>query len=92
MYAVEKCKIPGYLKDQTSTSRETHQAYKNRKKDLIRIMTPEKQDKTSESTGSTLARNEATTFSESVKCVKICSNVCCYEKLDQPITQQGALD
>ena len=46
MYAIEKCKIPGYLGDQTSTSRETHQAHENRENDLILIMTPEKQDKT----------------------------------------------
>ena len=46
MYAIEKCKIPGYVGDQRSTSRETHQAHKNRENDLILIMTPEKQDKT----------------------------------------------
>ena len=63
MYAIEKCKIPGYLGDQISTSRETHQAHENRKNDLILIMTPEKQDKTLElskhwSVDSTPARNE----------------------------------
>ena len=48
MYAIEKCKIPGYLRDQRSTSRKTHLAHENRKNDLILIMTPEKQDKTLE--------------------------------------------
>ena len=48
MYATENCKTPGYLGDQRSTSRETHQAHENRKNDLILIMTPEKQDKTLE--------------------------------------------
>ena len=83
MYAVEKCKIPGYLGDQRSTSRETHQAHENRKKDLILIMTPGKQDKTLElskhwSVDSTPARNEVimkrTYPVKSVKCDKICSN------------------
>ena len=83
MYAIEKCKIPGYLGDQRFTSRETHQAYENRKNDLILIMTPEKQDKTLElskhwSVDSTLARNEVimkrTYPVKSVKCDKICSN------------------
>ena len=82
MYAVEKCKIPGYLGDQRSTSRETHQAHKNRKNDLILIMTPEKQDKTLElskhwSVDSTPARNKVimkrTYPVKSVKCDKICS-------------------
>ena len=83
MYEVEKCKIPGYLGDQRSTSRETHQAHENRKNDLILIMTPEKQDKTLElskhwSADSTPARNEViknTTYPvKLVKCDKICSN------------------
>ena len=83
MYAVEKCKIPGYLGDQRSTRRETHQADENRKNDLILIMTPEKQDKTLElskhwSADSTPARNEVimrTAYPvKSVKCHKICSN------------------
>ena len=63
MYAVEKCKISGYLGDQRSTSRQTHQAHENRENDLVLIMTPEKQDKTLElskhwSADSTPARNE----------------------------------
>ena len=83
MYAVEKCKIPGYLGDQRSTSRETHQAHENRKNDLILIMTLEKQDKTLElskhwSADSTPARNKVimkrTYPVKSVKCDKICSN------------------
>ena len=66
-------------------------------------MTPEKQDKTLElskhwSVDSTPARNEVimkrTYPVKSVECNKICSNtnVCCYEELDQPITQAGAPD
>ena len=83
MYAIERWKIPGYLGDQRSTSRETHQAHENRKNNLILIMTPEKQDKTLElskhwSVDLTLARNEVimkTTYPvKSVKCDKICSN------------------
>ena len=83
MYAIEKCKIPCYLGDQTSTSRETHQAHENRKNDLILIMTTEKQDKTLELSkqwlaDSTPARNKVimkTTYPvKSVKCDKICSN------------------
>ena len=63
MYAIEKCKIPGYLGDQRSTSRETHQVHENRENDLILIMTAEKQDKILElsnhwSPDSTPARNE----------------------------------
>ena len=57
--------------------------FENRKNDLILIMTPEKQDKTSElnkhwSVDSTPARNEVimkrTYPVKSVKCDKICSN------------------
>ena len=72
------------------------------KNDLTLITTPEKQDKTSElskhwSPGSTPARNEVimkTTYpvnqQSATKSVVI--NVCCYEKSDKPITQQGAPD
>ena len=57
--------------------------YLNRKNDLILIMTPEKQDKSTDqcllkSKDSTLARNEVImkrTYSvKSIKCNKICSN------------------
>ena len=68
----------------------------NRENDLIPIMTPEEQDKTSElskhwSPDSTPARNEVI--------MKVCMllweigpNVCCYEKLDQPMAHTGASD
>ena len=84
MYAVEKCKIPGYFGDQRSTSRETHQAHENRKNYLILNMTPEKQDKTEFrieqtlfcrlNTNKKLSNNGSDISSESVKCDKICSN------------------